>query len=210
MTLESSKKLLGQVLSQIVRQPELHERWLATLSYLECCGARKIAGFLPDGDVNLVLLRHAAEEARHAYFFKNQILKIREELQEPYTLLGGFSAKHYLRALDSGISRLLKSEQNLTGRELKHGAYLLTTLTIEERAAIVYPLYQEILEEHQLKVSLKSVILEEDRHLAEIHEELDLFPQAQEIMDQARALENKLYEAFIQKVNQEICSLVSC
>ena len=46
----------------------LHRRWLETLSYLESCGHRKIAFYQPPRNASLSLLKHAAEEARHAYF----------------------------------------------------------------------------------------------------------------------------------------------
>ena len=151
----------------------LHRRWLETLSYLENCGHRKIALYQPPRNASLSLLKHAAEEARHAYFFKRQILKLKLGPPEPgrrLALLGGIKAKNYLHLLDLNISRALKTTAGLRGRMLKDACYLLTTHTVETRAMEVYPIYQRLLQERVSPISLKTILAEEEGHLEEMEQ----------------------------------------
>lgn len=71
---------LRPFLETVVEDAGLHARWLATLSLLEHTGARKIHRSMPGlpGHLRLAesVLQHAAEEARHAFFFRKQIGKI--------------------------------------------------------------------------------------------------------------------------------------
>ena len=60
--------------------------------------------------------------------------------------------------------RSLKAS-GLSGSSLRHGAYLLTTLCIELRAEWLYPLYESRLRIHDIPVSLRAVIKEEEAHL---------------------------------------------
>ena len=202
-TLQRNEQLTD-LLNKIIDNRELHERWLATLSYLENCGARKISAFLPSGDVDLTLLKHAAEEARHAWFFKKQIGRIAPEIKANYALLGGLSGRRYLNALDVGACRAVKRVLGHEGRALKHRAYLLTTLAIEERAAVFYPFYNEMLKDKGIRISLSSVIKEEDQHLADIEAECALMGDLGPITDEVRDLEKRLYNRFIAKVAEEI------
>ena len=73
---------IEEYLQVIVSSPKLHMRWLETLSHLENRGAHKIMGFQPKRQVKLFLLQHAAEEARHAFFFKRQIAKLYKNQSE--------------------------------------------------------------------------------------------------------------------------------
>ena len=52
-----------------------HAKWLNTLSFLENCGARKIAACEHPTLVKEEMLKHAAEEFRHAHHLKRQIDK---------------------------------------------------------------------------------------------------------------------------------------
>ena len=198
---------LRSLLDRIVSDQPTHERWLATLSYLENRGARKIMAFQPDRDLSLTLLRHAAEEARHAYFFKKQITRLTNRVAECYPLLGGHVGRRYLHRLDIGICRSLKQGLGYRGRALMDASYLLTTLAIEERAGLLYPLYHEVLAAHGLKISLASVIKEEDTHLEEINAELARHPELESHADFARRLEQGLFETFVAAVNAETAAL---
>ena len=68
---------LRPFLETVVEDSQLHPRWLETLSLLENMGARKIHKSMARFPAHLqnaeTVLQHAAEEARHAYFFKKQI-----------------------------------------------------------------------------------------------------------------------------------------
>src|ERR1700733_11588698 len=94
---------LEDLLYQIVSTPLLHAKWLNTLSYLENCGARKIAHCEHPTKVKEEMLKHASEEFRHAYYLKQQIRKVHPQPMNTYSLnsmLGGFASFHYLNLLD--------------------------------------------------------------------------------------------------------------
>lgn len=167
--------MLDSILYKIVSDNVLHAKWLNTLSYMENAGAKKISASEHKEDVNLIILKHAAEEHRHAYYLKKQIAKIDESLCKTYKnteLLSPNNTKYYLHALDIAVCRYLKAEFNLTGYELKFAAYLFVTYAIEVRADELYPVYQAILDNAKSKVNVKSIILEEEGHLEEMINQL--------------------------------------
>ena len=70
------------LLRLVIAHPDLHAKWLNTLSFLENCGARKIAMCEHKTLVKEEMLKHAAEEFRHAHDLKKQLLKILNVLRE--------------------------------------------------------------------------------------------------------------------------------
>lgn len=166
------------ILENIVSDNTLHAKWLNTLSYMENAGAKKISASEDKENVNLIILKHAAEEHRHAYYLKKQLDKLEGNLCKTYTnaeLLTPNNTKFYLNALDVSVCRYLKEQFNLSGSELKFAAYLFVTYAIEVRADELYPIYQEILTESRSKVNVKSIILEEEGHLEEMLNQLKTF-----------------------------------
>ncbi|GAB4192293.1 MAG: hypothetical protein Tsb0015_14470 [Simkaniaceae bacterium] len=164
------------LLQKIVSRPLWHAKFLNTLSYLENCGAKLIAGSQHPSMVPKEILKHAAEEFRHAYYLKAQLKKIEFygrclPTYQRHELLGGHKAKHYLYRLNIEISRFLK-EKNISETHLKEFGYLLVTYAIEKRAEQLYPLYQEVLQSMDSTVSVAGIIREELHHLAEISREL--------------------------------------
>lgn len=192
------QKLINTII-YIISNPAIHARWLNTLSYLEYCGAKKIAQHLPSKQVSLDLLQHAAEEFRHAYLLKKQIAKISSEPIHDYsktTLIGNDHAIHYLNRLDLEISRLLKNnviDQNM----FKYSAYILVTFAIETRASTLYPIYQNILEQHQFNINLKPLIAEEDRHLEEMRTGIEKLNLPPTIIHKACQIEERLFQEFL-------------
>ena len=59
-------------LTEIVRQPQTHAKFMNMLSMLEHMGSRKIMISQMNETLTEDSLKHLAEEARHAYFFKRQ------------------------------------------------------------------------------------------------------------------------------------------
>jgi rubrerythrin len=166
------------ILENIVSDNQLHAKWLNTLSYMENAGAKKISASEHKEQVNLIILKHAAEEHRHAYYLKKQLDKLDGDLCKTYTneeLLAPNHTKFYLNALDVAVCRYLKQHFNLTGYELKFGAYLFVTYAIEVRADELYPIYQDVLTQAGSKVNVKSIILEEEGHLEEMLNQLKTF-----------------------------------
>lgn len=81
-----------EMFAHIVAQPERHAKWLNTLSFLENCGARKIAACEHPILVQEEMLKHAAEEFRHALHLKRQIYRLGLQPPVNYALsnvLGG-------------------------------------------------------------------------------------------------------------------------
>ena len=197
-----------EILHRIVRDNGLHAKWLNTLSFMENAGARKISGCEHAVNVNLLQLKHAAEEHRHAYYLKKQILKLSPDACKTYNdaeLLAPKASRYYLQALDLQCSRYLKRQFFLSGDVLKYAAYLFVTYAIEVRADFLYPQYQNVLTEVQHSVMVKSIILEEEGHLQEMTAQLIQFNKDWEqyaavILD----IEEQLFEDWIQQLEQEL------
>jgi bacterioferritin (cytochrome b1) len=169
---------LNTILSTIVNDHVLHTKWLNTLSYMENAGAKKISAAEHKEEVTLLILKHAAEEHRHAYYLKKQLAKLDENACKTYRnteLLAPNHTRFYLNTLDVNVCRYLKQHFNLSGYDLKFAAYLFVTYAIEVRADELYPIYQEILTAKESRVTVKSIILEEEGHLEEMLNQLREF-----------------------------------
>ncbi len=170
----SFEKEIRKLVVSIVNSHSLHGLWINTLSYLENCGARMIAACEHPTLVKEEMLKHAAEEFRHAFYLKKQLARIGksyEDYQHGH-LLGARSGYHYLNKLDIQTSRYLQSLQ-LTMSQIKKLAYHLVTYAIELRAGELYPIYQSALKQSHSKVQVQSILLEEKEHLREMEEELN-------------------------------------
>ncbi|MFD2581821.1 hypothetical protein ACFSR6_04915 [Pedobacter vanadiisoli] len=200
--------MLATNLKSIVSDNVLHAKWLNTLSYMENAGAKKISASEHKEDVNLIILKHAAEEHRHAYYLKKQISKVDESLCKTYTnaeLLSPNHTKYYLHALDIAVCRYLKAVFNLSGYDLKFAAYLFVTYAIEVRADELYPIYQAALDEVKSKVNVKSIILEEEGHLEEMMNQLVSFSKDWEShAAEVIKIEKALFEDWVAALTAEL------
>lgn len=189
---------IKECINAIVKNPRLHGLWLNTLSYLENCGARKIAACEHPTAVKEEMLKHAAEEFRHAFYLKRQLLRLDqhyEDYRHPY-LLGGWAAYHYLNALDLQTSRYL-NDLGKSPSEIKGLAYLLVTYAIELRAAELYPLYHIILRAQRSPVQVKSILLEEKEHLLEMETQLSLIEDVSRHVMKVCQIEAHLFEKWL-------------
>lgn len=189
--------MLEHILETIVKKPKKHALWLNTLSYLENCGAKKIASCEHPTKVKEEMLKHAAEEFRHAYYLKRQINKLEADFPVDYrleTILGGHAASRYLDRLDTHICRKLKQEFTFFGFQLKEIAYFLVTYAIETRASHLYPLYQRILSAMHSPISVKGIIMEEQEHLQEMTNALKRYRNAEAVMHAAMEIEMVLFQ----------------
>jgi len=195
---------LSTILPTIIADKQLHARWLNTLSLMENTGARKISASEDPTTVTYIILKHAAEEHRHAFYLKKQIEKTEEGLCPTYAgeyLLAPAYSKYYLNQLDIDVCRYLKSELKLTGRELRFAAYLLVTYAIEVRADELYPVYQDALDNAGSKVNVKSIILEEEGHLEEMINQLHHFsPDWQSHAQKAVDMETRLFKSWVNEL----------
>lgn len=152
-----------QRLEEIIDVPAEHARFLNMLSLLEHMGSRKIMLSQHYQTLNQDTLKHLAEEARHAFFFKRQAEKIAGHDIPDYTqanTLRFFAAQSYFGRLDAGITRIVGTK----------AAYPWVSLVIELRACWFYGLYQSVLEQKKIPISLRGLMAEEDQHLAEMYE----------------------------------------
>lgn len=199
---------MKNLLDKIVADGDLHARWLNTLSLMENTGARKISASEDTVNVTYIILKHAAEEHRHAFYLKKQIDKIGEGICPTYArqfLLAPAQSKYYLNQLDVEVCRYLKKELHLTGSELRFAAYLLVTYAIEVRADELYPIYQDALDNAGSKVNVKSIIIEEEGHLEEMINQLKNFsPDWQLHADKAVVIETDLFNKWLVGLSEEI------
>lgn len=199
---------LNNILPAIIADNQLHARWLNTLSLMENTGARKISASEDPVTVTYIILKHAAEEHRHAFYLKKQIEKTGDDLCPTYAdeyLVASNYSKYYLNMLDVEVCRYLKKEMHLTGSELRFAAYLLVTYAIEVRADELYPIYQDALDNAGSKINVKSIILEEEGHLEEMINQLQKFsPQWELHADKAVQMETRLFNDWVVALGNEI------
>jgi hypothetical protein len=199
---------ISQLLPLIIADNELHAKWLNTLSLMENTGARKISASEDPMTVTYIILKHAAEEHRHAFYLKKQIEKTIDGLCPTYAaeyLLAPAFSRYYLNRLDIEVCRYLKKDLGLTGIDLRFAAYLLVTYAIEVRADELYPIYQEALENAKSKVNVKSIILEEEGHLEEMINQLKKFSANWEVhAEKAVRLESGLFADWVKALSQSL------
>ncbi len=200
---------LKKIISTVIKNDKQHARWLNTLSMMENTGARKISASEHKNHVTLMILKHAAEEARHAFYLKKQISKVAQINQfnnySPATLLSPLTSLQYLNRLDVELCRYLKNDLKKSGRDLVYGAYLLVTYAIEVRAGELYPIYQEILDANHSKVNVKSIIAEEETHLEEmLHQMKSFFGDTwNEAAQYSENVERKYFEEWLDKLTND-------
>jgi|SRR3569832_1345704 len=195
----SFENKIQELLDPIVQDCALHGLWLNTLSYLENCGARKIASCEHPTAVKEEMLKHASEEFRHAFYLKKQLTRIDQHFEDYRIsyLMGGWAAYHYLNALDLHTSRYL-SLLGMNLLEKNQLTYLLVTYAIELRAAELYPLYQTVLRRHRSKIQVQSILLEEKEHLQEMEDELSHVPHASTYIENICQIEASLFKKWLE------------
>ncbi|CAN5696019.1 hypothetical protein BH10BAC3_BH10BAC3_03680 [soil metagenome] len=192
----------------VVQDNQVHARWLNTLSMMENAGAKKIKNCEHPVLVNEIILKHSAEEARHAYYLKKQIQKIAAKSCPTYEmkyLLAPGESYYYLHTLDIKVCRYLKQQFGYKGNDLKYAAYLLVTFAIEVRADELYPQYQEVLTEINSPINVKSIIAEEVNHLAEMKYQLKNFSADwQTLCETVCEIEKELFNSWMTALKKEL------
>lgn len=196
---------ITKVLRKLTQNKNTHALWLNTVSLLEHIGSRKILMTQSGEDTSEMILRHATEEARHALFFKKAARQVLPEFTSGYEakhLVQGTAAKIYFAKLDASVRNELKSEFE-NHPKFSYLAYLYTTTVIEERAMIVYNLYDEVLKDSGENLQLRNLILEEEGHLEEMMNEMSrLDPRFRERLARLLAKESKLFGRFWQQIDE--------
>src|ERR1700759_4126707 len=117
-----------ELLPYIISDNQLHARWLNTLSLMENTGARKISACEDPLTVTYIVLKHAAEEHRHAFYLKKQIEKNGDNNYPTYRpdyLLAPAQSRYYLNQLDIDVCRYLKQASGVKGKKLMFDACFL-------------------------------------------------------------------------------------
>jgi len=163
------------MLHQIVRQPLLHARFINALARMEYTGVRKMLKARSSQSLDVDGLQHALEEASHAYRLKKFALQIAAEAaSEVQTFaarhcLGGDAGESYLQTVDHACEAELA---DLTDDGRTDLNYLLSSALIEIRADAFYPLYESALREAESPISIRGILKDEERHLAEMDQRL--------------------------------------
>ena len=188
---------IKKLLTRVVASHDTHAKWLNTLSYMENEGAKLMAACEHPTLVPEQMLKHAAEEFRHAYYLKSQISKVWPAGISDYsvsTLLGGYQSYHYMRRLNARVSRMIK-QLGYTGLALKGAAYALVSYAIEVRAHVLYPAYQDLLLAEKSRVSVRSIILEEAEHLEEMTAAIEELADGKILAQKACQIEDELWQS---------------
>ncbi len=196
---------LSKIIEQLIADDKLHCHWINTLSLMENIGAQKIIKNEHPLAVSESMLKHAAEETRHAYYLKRQIKKIIPDACPSFAaeyLVSPRTSFQYLNLLDTRISRLLTSELNIEGRKLSELAYVLVTYAIEVRADEVYGIYEDLLRSRKSPVSVRGILAEEEQHLAEMEESIEkIFKEcSQQWRDLVLVIEEKLHNKWLTSI----------
>lgn len=160
---------LDACLDVITADAPLHARFLNTLSMMEHMGARRIMLTQGAGALNQETLKHMAEETRHAFFYKRQAERFAKRSMD-YTnadTIAPSFARMYFKRLESHIAQTVKDDADpLTT------AYLYMSMIIEFRAVWGFEILQSALDSAGRKLSLKSLLAEEQGHLADMETRL--------------------------------------
>lgn len=201
----SDQRLL---LRSIISDKSVHARFINTLSLMELLGAHKLARLAPFLGHRTAFLEHVAEEFRHAYFLRSLAEKVLDNeicAYESATLWAERESRAYINRLHRYLCLLLKQEK-LTAN-IKHRAYLLSTFVIETRALPFYRAYQGALIEAGIAISVKSILAEEEQHLAQITEQLSLDAALLPLIERSTAVENALFSAWLSALERDCSSL---
>lgn len=190
-----------KTLADLVMLPELHGRFLNTLSLLEYIGARKIMKSQEETHITPTVLGHMVEEIRHAQIVKKIAIKVGGSSLKTYTepsLLCGDEGRAYIQAIDHKAEEVLGVKNSVAN-------YLLTTLIVEERAQELYPYYDQLLAPLGLNGPLKAIFREEEEHLAQVTEMLRIQNLCtDEMFEKVRAVERDYFENFFKQVQKQI------
>jgi hypothetical protein len=158
------------LLARIVADAPRHARLANTLSMLEHIGSHKIMTTQHAADIDQPTLKHVHEEAGHAYFMKRQAEKIAQRPLEyaDDDLLAPAAARMYFQRLEAALVRTLPRQRSA------RTVYLYMSMVVEFRALWFYGLYQHALQRARHPLSLKRVLGEEESHLADVAQRLEL------------------------------------
>lgn len=151
-------------LDAVCQRASQHSHFMNTLSMMEHIGSQKIMATQYGATVDQPTLKHLAEETRHAFFLKRQAEKsaLRNLTYLPDDVMASAAARMYFRRLEAIIRK------TLSGAGCATAIYLYMSMIVEFRAVWGYSLYQTALSRAGNNFSLKSLLAEEEVHLADM------------------------------------------
>lgn len=185
---------IDELLALIVTNKDHNAKFLNTLSLMELCGAKKLADNSKYFGFDNFFLEHIAEEFRHAFFLRHLAQKISKVLINNYDDTQLFCAKEsrsYIHSIDRAVCVALRLYKN--DIKIYRLAYFLTTLVIERRAMSFYKLYQQVLDDYKVGISVRSIISEEEDHLSYMENEIKILSLPNKIIDKAIFAEEKFF-----------------
>ncbi|MGB8279139.1 MAG: hypothetical protein WCF20_14575 [Methylovirgula sp.] len=189
---------LQGLIGTIVKDPQLHARWLNTFSFLEYVGFRKIVKSQRAEALNATVLTHAVEEGRHALRLKRLAITLGGpafETYAPETLICGEEAEDYIQSLDHQCEAQFADRDE---RERAKLTYLYVTWLVERRALEVYGLYKSALANTEIAQKLDGLLAEEIGHLRQVESEIAISdPEHATRAPMVIGLEAHLYETFL-------------
>lgn len=193
---------LEALIGTIVKDTQLHARWLNTFSFLEYVGFRKIVKSQKAEALNATILTHAVEEGRHALRLKKLAMQIGGPAFETYAadvLLCGEEAEDYFQSLDHQCEAQFSEYGE---QECARLTYLYVTWLVERRALEVYGLYKSALAGTEIAQKLDGLLTEEIGHLRQVESELAISdPQHAARAPLVIGLEARLYETFLRALD---------
>lgn len=189
--------VLKELFPEIIGNRELHAKFLNTLSHLEYVGVRKMLKARNAEALDLEGLQHILEEAVHAVRLKKFAHSIAPQAVASYReecTLEGPAAERYFQAVDRSVHQHLSSGTlvgfNSSGANMQEAAYLLTSAAIEVRARCLYPAYQAALQQAGSKISVASILKDEEGHLQQMSLRLPhSVPQWRSLLEQILSAE---------------------
>ncbi|MFT7486124.1 MAG: hypothetical protein ACI9F9_001977 [Candidatus Paceibacteria bacterium] len=195
-------EILRQLLLRILDSRDLHARFVNTLSRMEYIGVRKMLKARRAQELDEAGLLHIIEEASHALRLKRAAVQLSGDggsavrtYSESHTLAGE-AGEEYMQGVDHDCETLIAALGADSGIG---GNYLLSTTAIEIRAEAFYPIYEECLQATGAPFSVKSILKDELRHLAEMGESLaEVFPgEWEDLVAQAVQKESESFRRWL-------------
>ncbi len=200
-----SENRLESIIAKVVKDAQLHARWLNTFSFLEYVGFRKIVKSQRAESLTSMVLTHALEEGRHALRLKKLALALGGagfDSYAPETLLCGEEAEDYFQDLDHQTEAQFEAFDDVTRAKL---TYLYVTWLIEQRALHVYGLYRNAVAGTEIAQRLSGLLAEEDGHLRQVEAEIAASdPEHESRTPRLIALETRLYERFLAALTEAL------
>jgi hypothetical protein len=194
---------LERTLHAIVRSPALHARFLNSLSRLEYVGVRKMLKTRRAQDLDLDGLQHMLEEAAHATRLKKLACAVAPSGVSVDTFgaehtLAGDEAERYFQAVDRA------GEQTFDAAN-PEATYALTSAAIEVRARTFYPAYQQVLQATGQRISVASILSDEEAHLREMQARLQTdLPDWQDRLQRVMHVEERAFAALLDALDAAI------